>query len=87
MSQEIEQLKDLIEQLQVQLAGCSVAALGYGKRLPRKAFGYSASYGDVLRLRRAFEAAVKAGGPAAEDAARRVLLGSKYKLFKEIISA
>ena len=48
-----------IEQLEVQLAGCGVAALGWSKDDPAKPgdYGYSASYGDVLTLREKFTSA------------------------------
>jgi hypothetical protein len=45
------------ERLAVQLAGCSVAALGYGEDLSPDAYGYSASYDDVMRLRKRAEQA------------------------------
>lgn len=52
------------ERLQVQLAGCGVAALGWNKKLARrKDFGWSASYADVLKLRKAFEILAKGKSP------------------------
>lgn len=47
------------EQLRVQLAGCSVAALGWSKgeqMAERGDYGWSASFQDVLELRRKYEA-------------------------------
>jgi hypothetical protein len=49
-------LQEQNEQLQVQLAGCGVAALG-GLNNPAKPgdYGYSQSYQDVLSLRQKYE--------------------------------
>jgi hypothetical protein len=40
-----------IEQLDVQLAGCATAALGWGERIERSAYGWSPAYDDILKLR------------------------------------
>lgn len=51
-----------IEQLRVQLAGCGVAALGYatGKNAVSKGdYGYSESFGDVMRLQAKYQEQVK----------------------------
>jgi hypothetical protein len=50
--------QDALEQLRVQLAGCSVAATGWSKgenAAKPGDYGYSASYGDVTRLRQRYE--------------------------------
>jgi hypothetical protein len=48
---ENRKLSDDAEQLRVQLAGCSAAALGYGGDCKRGDYGWSASFGDVMSLR------------------------------------
>ena len=51
--QDYQKLKEEIERLRVQLAGCGVAALGYatGKNAIEKgSYGYSASFQDVVDL-------------------------------------
>jgi hypothetical protein len=48
------------EKAEAQLSGCGVAALGYYKgqyRVDKDAWGWSASYGDVVKLREKFEKA------------------------------
>ncbi len=45
-----------LEQTRVQLAGCGVAALGYGEGCKPGDYGWSASFGDVMALREKFEA-------------------------------
>ena len=52
----VRAIKEL-DQANVQLAGCGVAALGWSKDDPAKPgdYGYSASYGNVLALRKKFE--------------------------------
>lgn len=48
-----------IEQLTVQLAGCSVAALG-GKDIAKKGdYGWSVAYQDILDLRKKYDALLK----------------------------
>ena len=52
---ETEKLRGELDQARCQLAGCGVAALGYGDRpepLSREAWGWSQSYADVMRLRK-----------------------------------
>ena len=51
--QDYQKLKEEIDRLRVQLAGCGVAALGYatGKNTIEKgSYGYSASFQDVVDL-------------------------------------
>lgn len=59
-AEQIRSLKEECEQLQVQLAGCGVAALG-GTQDPATPGmdGYSASYGGVLALRLKYDAALE----------------------------
>jgi hypothetical protein len=45
-----KKLTEEIEQLRVQLAGCSVAALGYDHDTKRGDYGWSASFDDVKSL-------------------------------------
>lgn len=66
--QEVMAIRDLVtrkenerEQLQVQLAGCSVAALGWSGDAPAKPgeYGWSQSYQDALDLRNKYELLLK----------------------------
>ena len=66
-----------LEQTEVQLAGCATAAQGWsvaGQEAKPGDYGYSASYGEVLKLRRAFEKL--AGGLSPDE----VLGGKKTKV-------
>ncbi|MFA5133071.1 MAG: hypothetical protein WC444_07130 [Candidatus Paceibacterota bacterium] len=57
---KVGELEDTIEQLRVQLAGCGVEALGYGKnnegkQVEKGTYGYSASLQDVRDLREKYQ--------------------------------
>lgn len=57
MTRELAEARARLEQTEVQLAGCGVAALGWNQQPAKPSdYGYSASYGDVLKLRRRMEA-------------------------------
>lgn len=47
----VAELTSELERERVRLAGCGVAALGYGEKLEPGTYGHSASYDDVMRLR------------------------------------
>ncbi len=68
------------EQLDVQLAGCSVAALGGTKRVAKKGdFGWSSSYQDVLDLRIRYDALRKIAHEISEYCNRAI--PDRNKLF------
>lgn len=70
VTDERDEAKARLEQTEVQLAGCSAAALGWSKDPPTPGmYGWSASYGDVLSLRLKYERAMEAL-EAAEKAAK-----------------
>jgi hypothetical protein len=55
---ELFALRDKLQQTKTQLAGCSVAALGWsvpGQEAKPGDYWWSTSYGDVLKLRQAYE--------------------------------
>lgn len=53
----IEEWKERAERAETQLAGCGVAALGWNQEPAKQGdWGWSASYQDVLTLRRKWEA-------------------------------
>lgn len=55
MRQDLSNALNELERVRVQLAGCAVAAQGYDLDLPKTAYGWSASYADVVALRKNFE--------------------------------
>ena len=87
--EEVEKLKAENEQLQVQLAGCSVAALGM-TIFPAKQgdYGWSASYQDTLNLRIKYDAARKALEVAREvfrNSERPARLGADREMIAEAL--
>jgi hypothetical protein len=63
------------ERLEVQLAGCGVAAMGWSSTDPAKPgdYGWSASYGDVLALRKRHDEAMAKLARVEETAQARLL--------------
>lgn len=62
MDEELTKLKERVEQLEVQLAGCGVAALGGIKsenRAHKGSFGWSPAYQNVVDLRIKYEDILK----------------------------
>jgi hypothetical protein len=56
VEEENTKLKEEVERLQVQLAGCSVAALGAVKDIAKEGeYGWSPAYQDVLDLREEYD--------------------------------
>jgi hypothetical protein len=52
-----EKMASEVEQLEVQLAGCMTAALGWAKDPPKRGdYGWSPAFQDVLNLRAKYEA-------------------------------
>ena len=54
--QIVRDLEQQIERLRVQLAGCSVAALGGSPVAKQGDYGWSLAYQDVLELRQRYDA-------------------------------
>lgn len=58
--EEMNSLKARVEQLEVQLAGCGVAAQGYGDELKQGDHGWSLAYAHVKELWDKYEKLLKA---------------------------
>lgn len=71
---QLREANESVEQLRVQLAGCSVAALGgvsEGQLVERGSYGWSASYEDVFHLRLNYEQLLKEKTPEPEPELKR----------------
>lgn len=74
LKERIRKLSDEVEQLCVQLAGCSTAAAGYGNKpepLSRDAYGWSVAFDDVCKLYEKKERARLALEPLRAKCARQ----------------
>ena len=68
-ARELQAEREQLEQVRVQLAGCGVAALGSTKDVANPGdYGYSASYEDVLTLRRKYDAERERAGKLVDAA-------------------
>jgi len=56
---ETEGLREEVEQLRVQLAGCLTAAEGYGQQCCAGDYGWSPAYQTVIELRKLYEKAAE----------------------------
>ena len=52
---EVEALREEVEQLRVQLAGCLTAAEGWGQNCYAGDYGWSPAYQAVIELRKLYE--------------------------------
>ena len=55
LARQNAELRARAERAELQLAGCSAAALGWDLDSKPGDYGYSASYGDVVKIRRELE--------------------------------